>query len=373
MAHRACLNVSAGVRAALQHGRPVVALESTIITHGLPRPINYETALAVEDAVRKAGAEPATIALLDGMAHVGLTTTQLARISDSRDRVFKASRANLAQVLAKGKGHVGGTTVSGTMALAHLAGIRVFATGGIGGVHRGAESSMDVSADLIELGRTPVAVFSSGIKSILDIPRTLEYLETQGVPVMTFNSSGELPNFYSAHSGQFVPSVSGVQEAARIMAYNAALNLQNGMLFGVPIPSEFESEGTAIQDAVEMAVKESVELGIDRQGKLVTPWLLKRVAELAQQSVKSNVGLVLNNARVAAECAAALAQQAADAPLENACPVEVRWATHASRHPTRRATYWCLDVRLWISRRSAPLSLRLSALPVGMCMFRLVE
>ncbi|WFC96154.1 hypothetical protein MBRA1_002810 [Malassezia brasiliensis] len=306
MTLRACLSVSGGVRAALHEGRPVVALESTIITHGLPRPINYKTAVAAEEAVRKAGAEPATIALLDGKAHVGLTRSQLARIAEAKENVYKASRANLAQTLAQGKGHVGGTTVSGTMALAHLAGIRIFATGGIGGVHRGAESSMDISADLVELGRTPVAVFSSGAKSILDIPRTLEYLETQGVPVMSFHPSGEFPSFYSARSGLHVPSVRDAHDAARIIAYNRALQLQNGLLFGVPIPAEFEKEGAVIQAAVERAVRESVELGIDRQGKLATPWLLRRVAELAQQSVTSNIGLVLNNARVAAECAVAL-------------------------------------------------------------------
>lgn len=325
MSLRACLAIGAGVRSALQEGRPVVALESTIITHGLPRPINYETAVAAEEAVRKAGAEPATIALLDGAAHVGVSRSQLARIAESETKLIKASRANLAQVLAKGKGFVGGTTVSGTMALAHLAGIQVFATGGIGGVHRGAESSMDISADLVELGRTPVAVFSSGVKSILDIPRTLEYLETQGVPVMTFNPSGEFPSFYSASSGLYVPSVSDSREAARIMAYNRALQLQNGMLFGVPIPEEFDREGATIQQAVEVAVKESVELGIDRQGKLATPWLLKRVAELAQQSVKSNVGLVLNNARVAASCAVELSRMPAqDATGSVYSGVEVR-------------------------------------------------
>ncbi|WFD43973.1 hypothetical protein MPSI1_002638 [Malassezia psittaci] len=303
MALRNGLAISAGIRAALHDRRPIVALESTIITHGLPRPTNFETAVAVEDAVRCAGAEPATIALLDGVAHIGLTQEQLERVADSKTDVVKASRANLAQTLAKGKGFIGGTTVSGTMALAHLAGIDVFATGGIGGVHRNAESSMDISADLTELGRTPVAVFSSGAKSILDIPRTLEYLETQGVPVMTLNPSGEFPCFYTRFSGQFVPSVPNVQEAARIIAHNRFLGLQNGLLFGVPIPEEYEHEGAEIQQAVEIAIRESVKLGIDRRGKEVTPWLLQRVAQLAKQSIQSNIALVINNAKVAAECA----------------------------------------------------------------------
>lgn len=301
--------VSAAVQAALAGGRAVVALESTIITHGLPRPVNYETALQAEAAVRKAGAEPATIAVLDGVAQIGLSSAQLARIAESpAETTVKTSRANLAQVLAKGHGYVGGTTVSGTMALAHLAGIRVFATGGIGGVHRGGETSMDVSADLTELGRTPVAVFSSGAKSILDIPRTLEYLETQGVPVMTFDAAGRFPCFYTAASPYYVPKVSSVQEAARVIAANEAMRLTNGLLFGVPIPRAYEDEGVKIQQAVEVAVQESVEQGIDRQGKLATPWLLRRVGQLAKQSIASNVALVLNNAHTAAACAVELSK-----------------------------------------------------------------
>lgn len=309
MWRRAGLALHEGVQAALHAGRPVVALESTIITHGLPRPINYDTASAAEDAVRRAGAEPATIAILDGVAHVGLTRSQLAQVSDSDAAcTAKVSRANLAQQLAKGRGYVGGTTVSGTMALAHLAGIRVFATGGIGGVHRGAETSMDISADLVELGRTPVAVFSSGVKSILDVPRTLEYLETQGVPVMSMASSGEFPCFYTARSGLFVPPVASIDEAAVVIAHNERLGLQNGLLFGVPIPSQYEAQSAAVQAAVEQAVQESKEQGIDRQGKLVTPWLLRRVSELAKESVQSNVALVLNNASTAAACAASLSR-----------------------------------------------------------------
>lgn len=297
--------ITAGVQAALREGLPIVALESTIITHGLPRPTNYETALAAEAAVRRAGAEPATIAVVDGTVHVGLEPAQLAHVADTT-RVIKASRANLGYALALGKGWVAGTTVSGTMALAHRAGIRVFATGGIGGVHRGAESSMDISADLVELGRTRVGVFCSGAKSILDIPRTLEYLETQGVPVLTFNHTGEFPAFYSAVSGQYVPTVASSAQAAAVMAHNERLGLENGTLFGVPIPKDYEPQGAVIQAAVETAVRESVALGVDRRGKEVTPWLLRRVSQLAAESVQSNVGLMLNNARVAAESAVEL-------------------------------------------------------------------
>lgn len=360
MTLRSVLRLGEAVRAALQDGRPIVALESTIITHGLPKPINYETAAAAEAAVRKAGAEPATIALLDGAAHVGLTHAQLERIAGSEaSTTIKASRANVAAVLAKGRGYVGGTTVSGTMALAHLAGIRVFATGGIGGVHRGGENSMDVSADLTELGRTPVAVFSSGAKSILDIPRTLEYLETQGVPVLSLNPSGEFPSFYTAASGHYVPSVSGVQEAARAIALNEALGLQNGMLFGVPIPPEFEQEGRAIQQAVEVAVKESVEQGIDRQGKLATPWLLRRVSQLAKESVKSNIGLMLNNARTAAECAVELSavrqEPVGETPKQyGGATLEVRClANHDSRRTRQLARSSSWGALPWTLLRSA--------------------
>lgn len=328
----AALTVHDGVRAALREGRAVVALESTIITHGLPRPRNYDTAIAAEEAVRAAGAEPATVALLDGVAHVGLDRCQLARIADSDPaRTVKTSRANLAHVLAAGSGWVGGTTVSGTMALAARASIPVFATGGIGGVHRGAETSMDISADLVELGRTPVAVFSSGIKSILDVGRTLEFLETQGVPVMTFNATGELPCFYHKASRHFVPAVDSPAHAARVIALNRALGLRNGLLFGVPIPEQYEAQGAVIQRAVEQAVVESQEQRIDTQGKLATPWLLKRVAELATESVDSNVALVVNNARVAALAAVQLSNYAAAERVEAAAS-----AAHLPRDPEVR-------------------------------------
>lgn len=298
-----------GVQAALHAGRAIVALESTIITHGLPRPLNYDMAVAAEDQIRRVGAEPATIAILDGRVHIGLDKAQLARVADSDpSHTIKAGRGSLAHALSQGMGWVGGTTVSGTMALAHRAGIRIFATGGIGGVHRGAETTLDISADLTELGRTRVAVFCSGAKSILDIPRTLEYLETQGVPVFTFHPTGKFPNFYTASSGSKVPVVSNADHAAQIIAANEQLGLENGIVFGVPIPREFEANGKEIQYAVEQAVRESKELGIDRLGKQVTPWLLQRVSALAKNSVQNNIALVLNNARHAAQCAMSLAE-----------------------------------------------------------------
>ncbi|PWN42452.1 Indigoidine synthase A like protein [Ceraceosorus guamensis] len=299
--------------------KPLVALESTIITHGLPFPANLETAKACEEAVRDVGAVPATIALLDGFANVGLAPGQLERLaacgnkggSKKKEEVVKAGRRDLAAVLAR-PDVIGGTTVSGTMVLAHLAGIEIFATGGIGGVHRGAQDSMDISSDLTELGRTPVSVFSSGVKSILDIARTLEYLETQGVGVSSFNRSGEFPAFYSANSGHYVPAVNSPRQAAEILYAARTLGLDSGHLFGVPIPSQFEPAGQAISLAVEQAVRESEENGIAKSGKDVTPWLLKRVTELCPQALENNTALVINNAKVAAQTAVELQKIRAD-------------------------------------------------------------
>ena len=298
------LRVHPSVASALASRRPVVALESTIITHGLPYPANLQTALAIEQAVRDQGAVPATTAFLDGTAHVGLDKAQLERLAEVGPQATKTSRRDVSSVLAAGRGSVGATTVSGTMILAHLAGIAVFGTGGIGGVHRGGEESMDVSADLSELSRTPVAVFCSGAKSILDIPRTLEYLETLGVSTHTFHPSGQFPAFYSAHSGCQVPVVDSLRDAARLIHANMQFDMQSGMVFGVPIPPEFEGAGERIQAIVEQAVQESKELGVDRRGKEVTPWLLKRVGELSEgESVTSNKALVINNVATAAKVA----------------------------------------------------------------------
>lgn len=304
------LTLSSAVRAALNPltRAPVVALESTIITHGLPFPYNRDVACELEETVRDQGAVPATTALLDGQALVGLGEAQLERLAKcaedpSKNRAIKASRRDIAHVIAKGEGSVGGTTVSGTMVLAHMAGIPIFATGGIGGVHRGAESTMDISADLTELGRTPVSVFCSGPKSILDIPRTLEVLETHGVSVTTFNPSGEFPAFYTSDSGLFVPYAGSNAEAASAIFASMQMGLQSGQVFGNPIPSDWESIGQQIQRLVEVAVREAVEQGIDKRGKEVTPWLLKRLAQLIPESKDSNRALVVNNAKRAAQVA----------------------------------------------------------------------
>ncbi|KAE8269873.1 hypothetical protein A4X09_0g2470 [Tilletia walkeri] len=310
------VRVHESVIAAVASRRPCVALESTIITHGLKYPNNLETALACEDAIREQGAVPATIALLDGVAHIGLDRGQLERIAEAagkktsddggvvRSKPIKAGRRDLATVLALGKGAIGGTTVSGTMALAHLAGIPIFATGGIGGVHRGAERTMDISADLTELSRTPVSVFCSGAKSILDLPLTLEYLETAGVTVASFHPRGRFPAFYSQDSGLDVTPVRDISHAAAIIHASASLGLKNGIVFGVPIPDSHAPAAEEIQRAVEQAVSESVEQGIDRRGKEATPWLLARVGQLTDKALESNMALVVNNARVAAQTAA---------------------------------------------------------------------
>ncbi|KAE8215757.1 hypothetical protein CF327_g994 [Tilletia walkeri] len=284
------VRVHESVIAAVASRRPCVALESTIITHGLKYPNNLETALACEDAIREQGAVPATIALLDGVAHIGLDRGQLERIAEAagkktsddggvvRSKPIKAGRRDLATVLALGKGAIGGTTVSGTMALAHLAGIPIFATGGIGGVHRGAERTMDISADLTELSRTPVSVFCSGAKSILDLPLTLEYLETAGVTVASFHPRGRFPAFYSQDSGLDVTPVRDISHAAAIIHASASLGLKNGIVFGVPIPDSHAPAAEEIQRAVEQA--------------------------LTDKALESNMALVVNNARVAAQTAA---------------------------------------------------------------------
>ncbi|CAD6890339.1 unnamed protein product [Tilletia laevis] len=305
------VRVHESVLAAVASRRPCVALESTIITHGLPYPANLRTALACEDAIRKEGAVPATVALLDGIAHVGLDRGQLERIAeaassgktDTRTKLIKAGRRDLATVLALGRDTIGGTTVSGTMVLAHHAGIPIFATGGIGGVHRGAESTMDISADLTELSRTPVSVFCSGAKSILSLPLTLEYLETAGVTVTSFHPGGRFPAFYSQDSGLDVTPVRDISHAADIIHASTSLGLQNGIVFGVPIPDSYAPAAQEIQLAVEQAVRESIEQGIDKRGKEVTPWLLARVSQLTDKALASNMALVINNSHVAAQTA----------------------------------------------------------------------
>jgi pseudouridine-5'-phosphate glycosidase len=291
------------VREALAAGRPVVALESTIITHGMPAPRNLETARAVANEVRAGGAVPATIAILDGRIRIGLEPNELERLAGAQE-VAKVSRADLPAVLAAGG--MGSTTVAATMICADLAGIRVFATGGIGGVHRGAELSFDVSADLQELGRTPVAVVCAGAKAILDLPKTLEVLETLGVPVIGYGCDG-LPAFYSRASGLAVPlRRDSAVEIAEIMRTKWDLDLGGGLVIANPIPAEAEIPGAEIAGHIETALAEAKAQGI--QGKEVTPFLLARLEALSGgASLDANAALVLNNARLAAEIAAAYA------------------------------------------------------------------
>jgi pseudouridine-5'-phosphate glycosidase len=288
------LTIAPEVEAALHDGRPVVALESTLITHGLPWPDNAATALAMEAAVRESGAVPATIAVLGGRITVGLSREQIEDLAQRPfDSVRKCSRRDLPIVVARGED--GATTVAGTMIVAHRAGIRVFGTGGIGGVHRGAP--FDVSADLMELGRTPVAVVCAGPKAILDLPLTLEVLETHGVPVIGLGTD-TLPGFYTQSSGLPIDvRVESPREAAAIIAAAERLHAQHGVLVVVPVPAAAESGG-GVDAAIERAVAEADAQRI--RGKAVTPFLLKRVSELsAGASQRANEALLVNNARTA--------------------------------------------------------------------------
>jgi pseudouridine-5'-phosphate glycosidase len=294
------------VRAALDAGRAVVALESTITTHGLPRPDNLDAARMSESAVREGGAVPATIAVHDGHIRVGLDADELAELADARD-IPKVSRQNLAGALTRPGW--GGTTVSATMIAAHLAGIQVFATGGIGGVHRGGEASMDISADLGELARTPVTVVCAGPKSILDVGRTLEALETRGVPVVALGSD-EVAGFYSRSSGHPAPlRVEDPAEAARLIAVQRALGLDTGVLVTVPLPSEMALPADEVTAAVELAESEARASGI--HGPASTPFVLGRVAQITEgRSVAANLELIRRDALVAGHIAVALAELA---------------------------------------------------------------
>lgn len=296
------LTFSPEVDAALKAGAPVVALESTIITHGMPWPQNVETARAVEAAVRDGGAVPATMAVMGGRIHVGLTDAELERLGQARD-VAKLSRADLAACVATGG--TGATTVAATMICARLAGISVFATGGIGGVHRGAETSFDISADLAELAQTAVTVVAAGAKAILDLPKTLEYLETAGVPVIAYGQDG-FPAFWSRESGLKAPlrmDDAGAIAAAHRM--RGLLGLPGGQLVANPIPAEAEIARDVIGPVIEKALAEATAKGI--AAKAVTPFLLGRIFELTEgRSLAANIALVLNNARLGAEIAKAL-------------------------------------------------------------------
>jgi pseudouridine-5'-phosphate glycosidase len=296
------LRVSAPVRDALAEGRPVVALESTVIAHGLPRPANVEIARAMEAAIRAEGAIPATIALLDGEIVVGLDDAQLERLGNE-DGVLKASRRDLAPALARRASAA--TTVAGTLACAALAGIRIFATGGIGGVHRGAAHSFDISADLDELARSPVLTVCAGAKAILDLRLTLEYLETRGVPVIGFQTD-ELPAFYSRESGLAVPHrADTVDEVAEIARAQWQSGLGGGILVTCPIPVEHALPPASVESAIAEALAKAEEQGI--HGPALTPFLLARVATLTGgESVAANSALLLNNATWAARFGAAL-------------------------------------------------------------------
>ena len=296
------LDVKPEVAEAIAQGKPVVALESTIISHGMPYPQNVETALQVEKIIRENGAVPATIAIIGGRLKAGLTPEEIEYYGKKGQAIAKASRRDLAVLCARGQD--GATTVTTTMIIAHMAGISMFATGGIGGVHRGAETTMDISADLEELARTPVMVVCAGAKSILDLGLTLEYLETHGVPVIGYGTE-ELPAFYTRTSGFPVDyRVDTPEELAAAFRAQNDMALGGGMLVTNPIPEAYSMDPAVINGAIDQAVTECREKGI--HGKGITPFLLARVAELTGgDSLASNIQLVYNNARVAAQTAAA--------------------------------------------------------------------
>jgi len=285
---------------ALSQSKPLVALESTIISHGMPYPENLQTALQVESVVRENGAVPATIAILQGKVHVGLEREELEYLSKKGKSVWKCSTRDLAYVLAQRLD--GATTVSATMVIAHRVGIPFFVTGGIGGAHRGSERTFDISTDLIELGRTPVCVICAGVKAILDIPKTLEVLETQGVTVVTYGQE-EFPAFYFASSG--IPShihVDKLEDISRMFAVNRRWNLSSGLLVAVPVPRKDKDISDRIQNAMQEALEELQRKQLT--GEQVTPFLLQRIADLTGgDSLKLNIELVLNNAAVGAQLA----------------------------------------------------------------------
>ena len=297
------LDIAPEVKAALEQGKPVVALESTIISHGMPYPKNVETALRVEQTIRDNGAVPATIAVIGGRLKAGLSREEIEHLGKSGRAVAKASRRDLPALVARGAD--GATTVTTTMIIARMAGISVFATGGIGGVHRGAETTMDISADLEELAQTPVMVVCAGAKSILDLGLTLEYLETKGVPVIGYGTD-ELPAFYTRQSGFRVDyRADSPEELAAMFRAQRALGYRGGMLVTNPIPEQYAMPKAVIDAAIEQALRECEEQGV--RGKETTPFLLARVVALTGgESLESNIRLVLNNASLAARTAGAL-------------------------------------------------------------------
>lgn len=300
------LSISSEVQEALKAGKPVVALESTIISHGMPYPQNVETALKVEQTIRENGAVPATIAIIGGQLKAGCTPEEIEYLGKKGQAVIKASRRDLPVLIARKAD--GATTVTTTMIIAAMAGIRVFATGGIGGVHRGAQQTFDISADLEELAQTPVMVVCAGAKSILDLGLTLEYLETKGVQVIGYGTE-ELPAFYTRHSGFKVDyRIDTPEELAAAFKAKMDCGLKGGMLVTNPIPEEFSMPKEVIDKAIEQALREMDEAGI--HGKQCTPFLLAKVKDLTGgESLASNIQLVLNNARLAAKTAKALCEK----------------------------------------------------------------
>ena len=302
----AYLSISPEVQEALKAGKPVVALESTIISHGMPYPQNVETALKVEQTIRGNGAVPATIAIIGGQLKAGCTPEEIEYLGKKGQAVIKASRRDLPVLIARKAD--GATTVTTTMIIASMAGIRVFATGGIGGVHRGAQQTFDISADLEELAQTPVMVVCAGAKSILDLGLTLEYLETKGVPVIGYGTE-ELPAFYTRHSGFKVDyRIDTPEELAAAFKAKMDCGLKGGMLVTNPIPEEFSMPKEVIDKAIDQALREMDEAGI--HGKQCTPFLLAKVKDLTGgESLASNIQLILNNARLAAKTAKALCEK----------------------------------------------------------------
>lgn len=299
------IDIAPEVKVALSEGKPVVALESTIISHGMPYPQNVETAIAVENIIRENGAVPATIAIIGGRLKAGLSADEIEYFGKKGSEIAKASRRDLPVLVARGED--GACTVTTTMMIAHMAGISVFATGGIGGVHRGAETTMDISADLEELGHTPVMVICAGAKSILDLGLTLEYLETKGVPVIGYGTD-ELPAFYTRKSGFEVDyRIDTPKELAAAFRAQREMGLNGGMLVTNPIPEEHAMNADIIKNAINKAIDESREKGI--HGKATTPFLLEKVKDITGgESLDSNIQLVFNNARLAAKTAAELAK-----------------------------------------------------------------
>lgn len=299
------LDVSPEVAEAVKAGKPVVALESTIISHGMPYPQNVETALNVEKVLRDNGAVPATIAIIGGRLKAGLSKEEIEYLGKTGQGVTKVSRRDLPLIVAKEMD--GATTVATTMIIAAMAGISIFATGGIGGVHRGAQQTFDISADLEELAMTPVTVVCAGAKAILDLPLTLEYLETKGVPVLGYQTK-ELAAFYTRHSGLEVDyRIDSPAELAKAIHVKKELGMQGGILVSNPIPEEYSMDPEVINKAIDQAVKEAEEQGV--HGKATTPFLLARVKELTGgDSLDSNIQLVYNNAKLAAQAAVELSK-----------------------------------------------------------------